>query len=79
SPELFSRRYFDLVFIDAEHTYEAVQDDIATWLPLIKKSGGYITGHDYEHKNHPGVKKAVDEIFGTDVEIRGDRVWVKKI
>ena len=57
--KFFPKKYFDLVFIDADHQYEAVQDDIEAWLPLIKK-GGFITGHDYGHKNFPGVKKSVD-------------------
>lgn len=55
----------DLVFIDADHTYEAVKEDISLWLPKIR-IGGMITGHDY-HKtgniSHNGVKRAVDEKF----------------
>lgn len=76
--KFFPKKYFDLVFIDADHQYEAVQDDIEAWLPLIKK-GGFITGHDYGHKNFPGVKKAVDEFFDIDFTIRGDKVWIKEI
>jgi len=75
---LFPNKYFDLVFIDADHRYEAVQDDINAWLPLVKK-GGFLTGHDYGHKSFPGVKKAVDEMLGTDIAVRGDKVWIREI
>ena len=76
--ELFPKKHFDLVFIDADHQYESVQNDIATWLPLVKNNG-FLTGHDYGHPNFPGVKKAVDEYFGDNIMVRGDRVWIKKI
>ena len=47
----------DFVFIDADHTYEAVKRDISAWWPKVK-SGGVLAGHDYDET---GVKKAVDE------------------
>ena len=51
----------DFVFIDAEHTYEAVLDDIAAWQPKVKP-GGLLAGHDFSRK-YPGVMRAVSEIF----------------
>jgi len=73
--KLFPEQYFDLVFIDANHVYEFVLNDIKDWLPLIK-DGGLLTGHDYGGKK-VGVKQAVDECFD-DVEIYDAGVWVKK-
>lgn len=49
----------DVVYIDADHSYEAVAADIDAWLPKIRP-GGFIAGHDY-HDGFPGVKQAVDE------------------
>ena len=43
---LFPDRSLDFVYIDANHTYEAVLDDIALWYPKVK-SGGILAGHDY--------------------------------
>lgn len=63
--KLFPMRYFDLVFIDADHSYQAVIDDIKVWLPLVK-IGGKLTGHDYGGGQNRGVTKAVDEILGKE-------------
>jgi hypothetical protein len=56
----------DFVFIDADHSYEGCRADIEAWLPKIK-NGGFISGHDYDHPEFPhwGVKRAVDERFGS--------------
>ena len=35
-----------MIFIDAEHTYEAVEQDMIAWIPYLK-SGGFIAFHDY--------------------------------
>lgn len=52
----------DFVFLDADHTYDAVVRDIAAWFPKLKADGVFC-GHDYDHPQFPswGVKKAVDE------------------
>ena len=57
----FADESLDVVFIDLTHTYESVKEDIALWLPKVKK-GGYIAGDDY-HKNWQGVIQAVDELL----------------
>jgi predicted O-methyltransferase YrrM len=51
----------DFVFIDANHAYEYVKEDIKLWTAKVKK-GGIISGHDYNNKRF-GVTQAVDEIF----------------
>jgi hypothetical protein len=52
----------DLVFIDAQHTYEAVREDILAWWPKVRV-GGIIAGHDYNHEGDHGVGKAVRELL----------------
>lgn len=54
---LFADNTLDFVYIDANHSYNAVTHDIALWYPKVKK-GGYLCGHDYPYID---VKKAVDE------------------
>jgi predicted O-methyltransferase YrrM len=53
---------FDLIFIDGDHRYDQVRDDIHLALRYVRRNG-IISGHDYGHPTWPGVKKAVDEIF----------------
>lgn len=59
--KLFARETFDLVYLDANHSYEAVKADLHEWWPLVK-TGGWIAGHDYTGP-HLGVAKAVNEFF----------------
>ena len=59
---------FDFVYIDGIHTYDMCKNDIKNSLLKLNLSLG-IAGHDYVEDGHVehirGVKKAVDEIFGT--------------
>lgn len=58
----FANHSLDAVFIDAEHTYDAVLADIAYWFPKLKP-GGVIAGHDIQLES---VRRAVTETFGPD-------------
>lgn len=53
----------DWVFIDANHSYRAVLEDMDAWWPKLK-SGGLLSGHDYNHDtkwpHFIEVKPAVD-------------------
>jgi len=57
--KMFKDNYFDFIYIDADHSYEAVKNDLDLWLPKCK-IGGVFAGHDYGLAG-TGVKKAVDE------------------
>ncbi len=63
---------FDMVFVDAGHSYEEVKADIRAWLPLTTK---LICGHDYKH---PPVKRAVTEILG-EHKSYGKQIWYKEL
>ncbi len=54
---LFEDGFFDYVYIDANHQYEFVLDDLNYWWPKVKV-GGCFAGHDFPFI---GVKKALDE------------------
>lgn len=64
---LFPDDYFDWVYIDGNHLYEYVKQDIALSIQKVRP-GGYITGDDYTEGGwwQGGVKKAVDEFTGSD-------------
>lgn len=67
----------DLVFIDGDHSYEHVLEDIKLWYPKIKR--GLIAGHDYaRHGDVLGIRRAVVEFFGTNhtyTSLDHDDVW----
>lgn len=72
----FNDNSCDVVFIDMEHTYEAVKRDITAWLPKVKV-GGYISGHDY-HYPWPEVINAVDEMFDKNKLQVLNTCWIYK-
>lgn len=71
---LFKDESLDAVFIDADHSYEAVKMDIENWMPKVRK-GGMLAGHDY-NSAWPGVIRAVNEIFPEAQKI--DSCWLKQ-
>jgi hypothetical protein len=50
----------DFVYIDGNHSYEYVKQDIANYYPLVKQ-GGIVGGHDYNPYRTIGVYQAVNE------------------
>ncbi len=74
------------VFLDADHLYEAVRDDIAAWKGKIRP-GGILAGHDYRldplpqmsnaQSGYPGVAQAVDEQFAGRVEVHHNSWMVR--
>jgi hypothetical protein len=58
----------DFVFIDANHDYEAVAQDLDDWAPKVSDM---LAGHDW---TEPGVSRAVNERF-TDVVLGPDQCW----
>lgn len=52
---------FGFIFIDADHSYEAVKADAALCRPLLAE-GGILAFHDYDD-GHPGVVQVVNELL----------------
>lgn len=50
SSNMFNDESLDFVYIDANHAYDYVVQDIKLWFPKVKK-GGYLCGHDYLNLN----------------------------
>lgn len=70
----------DYIFIDGDHSYEAVASDMELYYSKVK-SGGIFAGHD---KGLPGVDRAVDEFAAKMKYDRPEVVsnacwyWIKK-
>jgi hypothetical protein len=57
--KLFKDEEFNFVYIDADHSYDGVSQDLHLWYSKVK-NGGILSGHDY-HKDMLGVVMAVNE------------------
>lgn len=77
----------EFAFIDADHSLEAVLEDLSAWLPRIR-AGGWLCGHDWDHpENHIegdgkrwGVKEAVLRFFSeARVELGENRTWFVQV
>jgi len=49
----------DFVFIDGDHHFDYVMEDILVWNRKVKK-GGVVSGHDYFHFGDSGIIEAVN-------------------
>jgi SAM-dependent methyltransferase len=59
----FAEQSLDWVYIDADHSYEAVKRDLEAYYRAVKP-GGYLAGDDYGQEDRwfgQGVTRAVDE------------------
>ena len=69
----------DFVYIDANHSYDFVREDIAYWYSKVKP-GGVIGGDNFEAR-YPGVARAVLEfVEDNNLDLKGYGVdwWVLK-
>ena len=57
----------DFLFIDADHSRDAVTRDYWMWRPLVR-SGGWIAFHDINNPGVPGVREFWDTIAGEKIE-----------
>ena len=64
----------DIVYLDGNHTFDAVKEDILHWKPQTKS---IISGHDYT--THCGVHDAVNELLGTPDATFQDASWIKYV
>ncbi len=78
----FDDASLDYIFIDGNHHYEAVKQDLEMWYPKLR-AGGVMGGDDYA-TSWPGVPKAVNEFFEKcSISVNQDQQqkriwWVKK-
>jgi predicted O-methyltransferase YrrM len=60
----------DLVFIDADHSYNGCRGDIIAYRSKVN-TGGILAGHDIDY---PGVNRAVNEMISS-YEVGPNNVW----
>jgi predicted O-methyltransferase YrrM len=69
----FQDNYFDLIMIDANHSYESVKQDIVSWMPKLNNKG-YMIGHDYDWGS---VAKSVNDNLQNKIFVYED-IWITK-
>ena len=76
----FEDNSLDFVYIDANHSYQSVKDDLNAWYPKLKV-GGVICGHDFIQEDidtHECVAWATTEFFklnNLDLFTGGSDFW----
>jgi hypothetical protein len=79
-----------MLFIDGDHSFEAVETDLYSWLPYmadVYDNGlftyeGIVAFDDFDTPRNPGVRKAVDKFknaTGLDYEVLADRLAVFRL
>jgi hypothetical protein len=71
---LFNDNFFDFIYIDGLHTYDAVTSDIVNYLPKLKL-GHVLAGHDYQSM---AVQSAVNDNLGYDNLLFHQNTWLFK-
>ena len=74
--KLYRDESLDFIFVDGDHSYQGVHNDIKNWLPKLK-FGKTMAGHDYDWAV---VRKAVVDFFGIE-NIKASRsswIYTKK-
>lgn len=68
----FAPKSLEFVFVDADHSEDAVFEDIAAYWERVR-SGGWLAGHDID--DGPGVGKAVRRFWGPNWSPCSARCW----
>jgi predicted O-methyltransferase YrrM len=64
------REPIDLLFLDGDHSYDAVRTDFTDWAPHVRP-GGLLCLHDVVHPVHDGPRRVVEAF------VRPDPQWVE--
>ncbi len=73
----FPAKFFDMVYHDACHTFEHLEEELYLYRYVVKDKG-IVAGHDYASA-YPGVTRAVNERYGSPDRVYEDLSWVKFI
>ena len=76
---LYVNEPLDFVYIDANHDYDFIKQDIEDWAPMLKE-GGLLCGHDFS-ADYPGVIRAVIEFAvhsGLQLNTQANDWWIEK-
>ncbi len=58
---LFPDNYFDLIYVDADHSYDGCLTDLKDWYPKLK-DGGFLAGDDYRNLLAPNTLSKIQVV-----------------
>lgn len=70
----FEDESLDFIYIDGNHNFKNVTDDIAEWSKKVKK-GGLIMGHDFTHNNVGYERTDVDFVVRAWTQAHDIKIW----
>jgi hypothetical protein len=73
----FPNEYFDWIYIDGDHTSEAVFTDLQTWFTKLK-AGGVLALDDYDWRDEQGqysIRNAVDRFVEVHKNLKARKMW----
>lgn len=76
----FDNDSVDLIYIDADHSFEGAYNDFVSWFPKLK-SGGLLVGDDYFWAHGNGVNTAANKFCqdnGLDINIVSNKFYIFK-
>lgn len=72
--DFFENELFDFVYIDANHEFQSVTNDIAGWGKKVRK-GGIIAGHDFTRNKKKDYKCHVKDVVHAWTYAHGIKPW----
>ena len=72
----FEDNSLDCVYVDAEHLYDYIREDVRTWKDKIK-NGGILCGHDWDHNHAASIDSILKEfsLMNDTFTIYSDTSW----
>lgn len=70
----FEDESLDFVYLDGNHEFQQVTNDIAEWSKKVKK-GGLVMGHDYTHNNVGYERTDVDFVVNGWTKAHDIKTW----
>jgi len=67
--EKFEDNSLDFCYIDGDHSYEGIYNDIYSWINKVK-IGGILSGDDFKDRNNSGIK----DYFGEQLPFRVESI-----
>lgn len=71
----FEEDSLDCVYVDAEHIYDYIREDVRAWKDKVKH-GGVLCGHDFDHNHSESIRRILTEFdLMNNLTVYSDTSW----